>query len=110
MYTKLWLDYETNDSGVSVLSDDSFSEDRKVQNAVKELKHCRLLKNKTVRLQMVRDERLLDEGYHIFGNDPEYTVEASSETGLLYGTFRLISLLGWASGKCVKCQQTGCGC
>lgn len=93
MYTKLWLDYETNDSGVRVLFDDPFSEDRKIQNAVKELKHCRFLKDKTVCLRITRDESLGEEGYHIYGNDPEYTIEAASETGLLYGAFRLISLL-----------------
>ena len=58
MYTKLWLDYETNDSGVRVLFDDPFSEDRKIQNAVKELKHCRFLKDKTVCLRITRDESL----------------------------------------------------
>ena len=93
MYTKLWLDYETKDSGVRVLPDESLSEDRRIQNAVKELRRCGILKDKTVRLRMIRDESLREEGYHIYGKDPEYIVEAASETGLLYGAFRLISLL-----------------
>ncbi len=93
MYTKLWLDYETEDSGASVVFDELNPEDGKIRNALKELKRCSFLKDKTVRLRMIRDESLREEGYHIYGNDPEYTVEAASETGILYGAFRLISLI-----------------
>ncbi len=92
MYTKLWLDYITDDNGTVVSFDDNLKDSPIVQNAVNELKSCAFLKNLNIVLELINDGSLNDEGYRISTSVMGYKIEANTENGLIFGSFRFIAL------------------
>ena len=92
MYTKLWLDYVTDDNGTVVSCDDALKDSPVIQNAVNELKSCVYLKNLNIVLELTDDDSLGDEGYRISTSVMGYRIEAKTQTGLIFGSFRFIAL------------------
>ncbi|MBR5945325.1 MAG: hypothetical protein IKZ94_10310, partial [Lachnospiraceae bacterium] len=100
MYTKLWLDYDVKDNGINVSVPESLKGNAIAQNAARELKSCKYLKDLDVSLKLVNDENLNEEGYRITKNGRKVCICATSESGLIYGAFRFIALsrLGMEDG------------
>ncbi|MCR4991098.1 MAG: alpha-glucuronidase [Lachnospiraceae bacterium] len=92
MYTKLWLDNVTDDNGTVVLFDKSLEGNRIIENAVSELKSAQSLKNLNIELKLVKDDSLKEEGYRIKTSVMGYVIEANTDIGLIYGSFRFINL------------------
>lgn len=47
----------------------------------------------SIRMKIVRQKKLGQEGYHISSRDGRLTIEANGDAGLLYGTYHLIRLM-----------------
>ena len=92
MYTKLWLDYVTDDNGTVVSCDDAIKDSPVIQNAINELKSCVYLKDLNIVLELTDDGSLGDEGYRISTSVMGYRIEAKTQTGLIFGSFRFIAL------------------
>ncbi|MCR4655577.1 MAG: alpha-glucuronidase [Lachnospiraceae bacterium] len=108
MYTKLWLNYELKEGAGAFVTVSGVSPEHPVlKNAVTELSSCPALSGFSVSLCLLYDLSLKQnqiepgctvnpatEGYRIIisGNDA-FRIEAASETGLIYGAFRLINLI-----------------
>ncbi|MBR4993237.1 MAG: alpha-glucuronidase [Lachnospiraceae bacterium] len=97
---KPWLDYDVKDNGINVSVPESLKGNAIAQNAARELKSCKYLKDLDVSLKLVNDENLNEEGYRITKNGRKVCICATSESGLIYGAFRFIALsrLGMEDG------------
>jgi alpha-glucuronidase len=105
MYTKLWLDYYTEENGISVSGNALEQSGSIVDNAILELRHCKYLKDLNVILNLSEDSDLGDEGYRITGAGKDYTIEAHKEQGLIYGVFRFIALYRLSADKTVDVRE-----
>lgn len=108
MYTKLWLDYVVNDNGIKVTVSDELKGNVVADNAVKELKSCKYLKDIEVSLKLVSNGELEEEGYRITKEGSTVTIEANGDCGIIYGAFRFIALmrLGMKDGTVTEVPQS----
>ncbi len=100
MWTNLWLEKKTeNDNGLKVSVEwglpGDVTENERLKNALQELQHSPAMKAVgSVTLRALYDEELGAEGYRIVPDQKGgYFVDASSDTGILFGVFRLIALI-----------------
>ncbi|MCR4789156.1 MAG: alpha-glucuronidase [Lachnospiraceae bacterium] len=105
MYTKLWLDYVTDDNGCIVSFDGDLSDNKLIDNAVNELRSCNCLKDLNIVLGFTDDSSLGDEGYRISTSVMGYKIEAYKDTGLIYGAFRFISLYRLSEDKTISVTE-----
>ncbi len=105
MYTKLWLDDVTEDNGCRVALSDNVKRSRITENALKELKTCNSLKDLDITLAHSDDAELSEEGYKITGTGKDYRIEALTDTGLVYGSFRFINLYRLSKDKRIDVKE-----
>ena len=91
MYTKLWLDY-SKQVKVDIFGNALESGSALVDNAIVELRNCKYMDGLRVELEISKNPEISEEGYKVSFDSGMGKVEAVTETGLIYGTFRFISL------------------
>ena len=105
MYTRLWLDYDTDDNGCIVSFDEKLAGNKRVENAVNELRSCSYLKNLNIVLGITDDKDLGNEGYRITTSVMGYSIEACTDRGLIFGAFRFISLYRLSTDKNINVTE-----
>ncbi|MBR5897496.1 MAG: hypothetical protein IKZ39_07765, partial [Lachnospiraceae bacterium] len=98
MYTKLWLDYSKK-VNVNITGNALESGSALVDNAVSELRNCKYMEGLSVELEISKNSEIKEEGYKVSFDSGKGKVEATTETGLIYGTFRFISLFRLNKGS-----------
>ena len=105
MYTKLWLDDVKDDNGCLITFDGVDGKSRVIDNAVRELKTVSCLNKLNITLARSDDKELGDEGYRISAEEGKYRIEALTDTGLIYGSFRFINLYRISSDKVINARE-----
>lgn len=109
MYTKLWLDNNTQDNGTELFVPDKWGDKQIIENAVSELRRSASLMgcDASVYLKKADDENLSDEGFRINTVLNEsvpvsYEILGNTEKSLLYGAFRFINLYRLSDDKVIN--------